>query len=140
MTRRLAQVVVGAAREAPDRVGLGDPAGRQDHRQVRIDSRGETVGVAHAVDHLQAAAVLERKVEQDEARSSHLDRTNALPGARRASDSEAIGGEVLEQECPRRIVVLDHQDEALLVHARLSSPVGFLRPRDVGSPDAGPAS
>jgi hypothetical protein len=75
-------VVVGAAREAPDTVGLGDPAGQHDHRQVRIDSRGETVGVAHAVDHLQAAAVLERKVEQSPALDT---RATRKPSAARFS-------------------------------------------------------
>jgi len=76
----LAHVIVGPAREAPNTVGLSDPAGQHDHLQVGVDPRREAVGVTHAVEQLQAAAVLQREVEHDKAGPSHLNRANTLAG------------------------------------------------------------
>jgi hypothetical protein len=77
----LAHVIVGPAREAPNTVGLSDPAGQHDHRQVGIDSGGKPIRGTHAVEQLQAAAVLQREVEHDKAGPSHLNRANTLAGS-----------------------------------------------------------
>jgi hypothetical protein len=50
------------------------------------------------------------------------------PGPRRARHSKAVSGEIVEQERPRRLIVLDNQDLPLLVHAGLRPPAEFLGP------------
>jgi hypothetical protein len=52
----------------------------------------------------------------------------ALPCARRAGHSEAIGPEVLEEKLARGIVVLDDQDQALLIPAGSKPARGISRP------------
>ena len=96
--------------------------------QVRVDPRRETIRVAHPIEQFEAIPALECEVEHDEAGSPHLDRSDTLTGARRARHSKAVSGEIVEQECPRRLIVLDNQDLPLLVHAGLRPPAEFLGP------------
>jgi hypothetical protein len=128
MTRRLAHVIVGAAGEAADPVGISDPAGKRDHRQLRVDTRGEPVGGPHPIEKLEPAAVLEPQVEHYEARLTHLDGAHALLRAARAGDPEAVRRKVVEQERARGVVILNHQDQPLVIHTRRRAASEKLAP------------
>ena len=78
---RLGQVVVGPAGEDADAVGVAAAAAEDDHRNVRVDAAGESVGRANAVQQLQAVAILEHQVQDHERRAAHLDRPQGLPHA-----------------------------------------------------------
>jgi hypothetical protein len=109
-------MVVSPAGEAAHPVGLAGAAGEDDDRELGVDSRRQTVGRPDAVEQVEAAAVLEQEVEHDERGLAHLDRPQTLAHPARAGDAEAVGGEIVEQEGARRVVVLHHKDQALLVH------------------------
>ena len=110
---RLAEVVVGPAREAANPVGVAGAAAQHDHREVGVDRRPGRRRRARGRAG-EAAAVREAQVEHHQRRLAHLDGPQALPRPG-AGHAEAVGGEVVEQEGPRGLVVLDHQDQALLV-------------------------
>ena len=112
LTRRLAHVIVGSAREAPHPVGLSCPSGQDDHRQIRIDPRREPIGGTHPVEQVEPAAGLEREVQQHQARPPYLDGAKPLPRTRRAGHTEAVSPEVPEEKYARGRVVLDDQDQA----------------------------
>jgi hypothetical protein len=111
-------VVVGAAGEAPHPVGVAGAAAQHDRGQVGVDARGEPVGRLHPVEEGQPAAVLEPEVQHDQGRLANLDRPQRLTGAGGARDPESVRRQVLGQEPMRRLVVLHHQNQALLVHTR----------------------
>ena len=107
-------MIVGPAGEAAHPVGVAGPSAQHDHGQLRIDARGESVGRAHPVEHLEAAPVLQPEVKHHERRLAHLDRPQALPHAAGADRREPVRGQVLQQEGARDLVVLDDQHTALL--------------------------
>jgi hypothetical protein len=66
VTRRLREVVVRSAGEAPHPVGVARPAAQHDHWYVGIDARREPVRGSDAVEQGEAAAVVEQEVEHHE--------------------------------------------------------------------------
>jgi hypothetical protein len=100
--------------------------------RVGVDPRGQAVGRTHAVEHVEPAAAVEAKVEQDERRLAGLDGPQRLGRARRASHTEPVGRQVLGQERASRLVVLHHQDQALFVHTEEKDRRGESRPRRPG--------
>ena len=119
MTRRLTQVIVGPAGEAAHAIGVTAPAAQDDHRQVGVDTRREPVGGPDPVEQTEPVAVLEQEVEHYQRGLAHLDRPQALPRPARAGDPKAVGGQVVEQEGTRGVVVLDDEHQASFgrVHA-----------------------
>jgi hypothetical protein len=89
-------VIVGPAGEAANSVRLARAAREHDHRRLRVDARGEAVGRANPIQHVEAAAVREKEVEHDERGLAHLDRPEALARPARARDTEAVSGEIVE--------------------------------------------
>jgi hypothetical protein len=91
--------------------------------------RRQTVRGPYPVEHVQPRAALEPQVEEDETRPPHLDRAQALGGARRARYPKAVSREVVGQKAPRSLVILDHQDQPLFVHTNRKKVREESRPR-----------
>jgi len=83
--------------------------GDDDHRNVGVDPRGHAVGGPDAVEQVQAVALLQPQVQQDERRMAHLDLAHALSRAGGAGHREAVGGQVLGEEVASGVVVFDDQ-------------------------------
>ena len=119
---RLAHVVVGPAGEAAHAIGLAGAPGQDDHRQLRVDPGGEPVGCAHAVEQLEAVAVLERQVQQERgsgARASIARSASSAPAAR--EHAKAVRREVVHEEAAGGLVVFHEQYRAGVVHARMEA-------------------
>ncbi|NLT04703.1 MAG: hypothetical protein GXY03_00180 [Solirubrobacterales bacterium] len=103
-------MIVGAALEAADAVGLPRPTADDDHRQLRVDPRGRPVSGADPVQQPQPVAVGEHQVEQQQRRRTRLDLAQRLGAAVGVGDAEPVGEQVVDQELGGRLVVLDDQE------------------------------
>ena len=75
-------VVIGAAREAAHARRLVGETAEDDHRQLRVDPRGEAVGAAHLIEQVETArAFAQQDVEEQQIWLSHLDRPQSFGGA-----------------------------------------------------------
>jgi hypothetical protein len=99
MTRRLAEVIVRSAGEAPHPVRLARSTGEDDHGKIRVETGRQAVRGAHSG-------------------LADLDRPQRLARHARSGHPKPLRGQVVEQERSGRLVVLHHQDQALLVHTR----------------------
>ena len=128
MTRRLAEVVVRPAGEAAHPVRVAGASGEHDHRQGGVEARGQPVGRPDAVEQRQSACALESQVEHHERRLAYLDRPQTLFHAARPGHTEAVGGEVVEQEASGQFIVLDHEKRAQFGHLRVRLPAWPFAP------------
>jgi hypothetical protein len=110
ITEGLAQVVVASALEAAQAIELGIAAAEHEHRHGRIDAAGDAVGRAGQAHEVQARAVRQAEVDDRGIGELRLQQPQAV--AHRLGDEQlvAVGREVVGQERPRRLVVLDDED------------------------------
>jgi hypothetical protein len=89
-------VIVGPAGEAAHPVGVAGPSAEDDHRQVRVDARGEPVGGADAVEQGQAIPVLQGEIEHDQ-RCKKRDGRGSRPGRTFFALSDRTRPRILER-------------------------------------------
>ncbi len=87
---RLDDVVVGAALEPAQAVGVAAAAGEHQDRDLGVDPAGLAVGRADPVQQLQPAPVAQAEVEQHDRRVADLDLADALRSARCTGHLEPV--------------------------------------------------
>ena len=87
----------------------------------------------HPVEHVEAAAALQPQIEHNKRGLAHLDRPQRLACPARPGDPKTIRGQVVEQKRTGRLVVLHHQNQALLFHTRKKDREAESRPSHPGS-------
>ena len=103
---RAHDVVVGAAREAADAVDRVAAGADHDHRDVSVP-RAAGLPRPQAATELEAGGVGKDRVEQDEVGPLRLDELERGGGTVGGEDLEAVVAELLGQEGPRGLLVLD---------------------------------
>ena len=110
VVERLDDVVVGADLEPPDPIGVGAPAGEDDHRKQGIKTRGDAVGLTDLPQDVEPGGVRQGQVEEQQIGLFVVTHPQRVGRARRRHRVEAVRGEVIAEQLEGRLVVLTDDD------------------------------